>query len=552
MDKNNSIWMFKMLKHYINQVRSANLGQFNNLLKNNSYLILVLATYLIMGIILLPPYQYVINADGFSYVTIAQKYAHGDFNNAINGLWSPLISWLLSLLLLFDSSPEYSVYAFKILSLTIGLFTIIGIHLLSFRFELNIRIRKLILISSIPMVLFISLTKTTPDLLVLTFLLYYLYILFDSKYSDNILNGILCGVLGALGYFTKSYIFIFFPVHFILINLYNYLKIKENRSKILKNMLIGLTIFFIISSIWVGVISNKYGYFTTGTAAKYNYDLVGPNSQWHPMLYQGLFKPPNKSALSAWEDPTYHKMEPWNPFSSWNYFKYQLLVILDNSILFMWILILFSALSIPILLISFIYHIKKSNIRSDQIIVYSLLTILIYSIGFFPIIFELRYLLIDFVLLFLLGGYLLTMYYKENSKNRPVINLLIIILMISFIITPIMSLDDYFDQNKDLYDLTQTLKNDYNIKGNIAATEGFTGWEGSFFISYYLNSQYYGETYKSNPEDLKKELKENNIKYYLVWDRQDSKHIQLPFKEIIHGSISYPTGKVYLIVYSID
>lgn len=541
-----------MLRNDSNQIKPTRLFILN-FVKNNSFLILVLAIYLIVGIILFPHYQYVINADGFSYVTIAQKYAYGNFNNAINGLWSPFMSWLLSFLLLFNSSPEYSVYAFKILSLVIGLFTLIGIHLLSMRFEIDENIRKLILIFSIPMILFLSLVKTTPDLLLLTFILLYLYVIFNPNYSNNLFNIVLCGIIGSLAYLTKSYIFIFFPVHFTLINLYNYFKIDKNRTKLFKTLFIGLTTFFIISSIWVGLISDKYGYFTTGTAAEYNHDLVGPNSQWHPMMYKGLFKPPNKTALSAWEDPTFQKMESWNPFSSWKLFLYQLTLISDSFSLFIWILFIFSPLSIVILLISIKYCIKKpKNMKSNKVIIYSLMTIFIYTIGFFVVNFEPRYILIDYVLLFLLGGYLLTILYKNYLKKSILVNFLVMIVMFSFIASPVIYLNDNFDQNKDLYHLSQYLKNDYNIKGNTASNSGLIGWEKSHFISYYLNNQYYGGITENNVENLKKELNENNINYYLIWSSEKNNSAQLPFKESYSGSITYRKNTVYLKIYSIS
>lgn len=535
--------MLELMDHIFKLLQPMDLDKFNNFLRNNSYLILALATYMILGIILLPHYQYVINADGFSYVTIAQKYAHGDFSNAINGYWGPLISWLLSGLLFFNQSPEYAVQAFKVLSLVIGLFALMGIHLLSLRFQIDEKIRISILFASIPMILSVSLLRTTPDLLLLCFLLFYLYIIFDYRYSDNLLHIMLCGVLGGLAYFTKSFAFIFFPVHFISMNLFNYFKIRKNKIKLFKTLFIGLATFFIISSVWVGIISDKYGYLTFGTASEYNHDLLGPKQLNHPMIYQGLFKPPNKTALSAWEDLSYQKMESWNPLTSWEFFKFQLRIILNNFALFLLTITFFSLLSIPIMLFCIYYLIKSSNnLKYNLIIIYSLITILIYSIGYFSFILEFRYILIDYILLFLLGGHLLTIHDKKKA--------LAIILILSFIMTPIFYLSEGFNQNKDLYDLSQTLKKD-NMQGNIASTGGCIGFEESHFISFYLNSQYYGRTKGSNIEEIKKELKENDINYYILWYYQGVNDTQLPFKEKISGYV-LTNKKKYFRLYSID
>ncbi|OPY25588.1 MAG: hypothetical protein A4E27_00908 [Methanobacterium sp. PtaU1.Bin242] len=297
----------------------------------------------------------------------------------------------------------------------------------------------------------------------------------------------------------------------------------------------------------MGLISDKYGYLTFGTASEYNHDLIGPNLKGlHPMIYDELlFKPPNKTALSAWEDPSYHKLKSWNPLSSWGLFKYQLKIIFGNSLIFLLMITLFSALSIPILLISLVYLIRSSNnFKYRLILFYSLITILIYSMGFFPINFERRYIIIDFVLLFLLGGYLCTM----SNLNKA----FAIILIISFIIMPFASLYSGFNGNKDLYDLSQTLKNDYHVHGNIASTGGYIGWEDSHFISFYLNCQYYSGISENNVEKLKKELKNNDINYYLAWNKKGTDSINLPFKEIITGSKRVENGTEYLKVYYVS
>src|SRR5688500_8383328 len=43
--------------------------------------------------------RYPIDADGVSYLDIADAYMRGDWRNAINAYWSPLYSWILGLVL---------------------------------------------------------------------------------------------------------------------------------------------------------------------------------------------------------------------------------------------------------------------------------------------------------------------------------------------------------------------------------------------------------------------------------------------------------------------
>src|SRR4051812_42197638 len=72
--------------------------------------------------ILLFPYlrYYADNPDSFEYITIAQKYSSFNLHDAVNGYWSPLISWLLMIPMQF-ADP---VTAFKFLQVATGLFTL--------------------------------------------------------------------------------------------------------------------------------------------------------------------------------------------------------------------------------------------------------------------------------------------------------------------------------------------------------------------------------------------------------------------------------------------
>ncbi len=119
-------------------------------LKFDFRLALVLIIYLILGIFLIKYYRYQINPDGISYISIAQKYLNGDFTNAINGYWGPLISWLLMPFLYWGVEP---LLAAKVLNLIIGLITIMALCGLSHRFPMSGSIRTVVLFSAIPVVL---------------------------------------------------------------------------------------------------------------------------------------------------------------------------------------------------------------------------------------------------------------------------------------------------------------------------------------------------------------------------------------------------------------
>ncbi|MGF7118690.1 hypothetical protein J2749_001703 [Methanobacterium oryzae] len=495
-----------------------------------------------MCIFLLKYFQYPINSDGISYISIAQIYAHGSLIEAINGYWGPLISWIMFPFLFLDLSPLNTLFIGEIISLIIGFFTLIGIRQLSYKFEMKEEIRTIILFSMVPIILYFWLRAISPDLLIICFLIFYLNIIFSSNYYSNIYNGLFCGILGSLAYLSKSYAFPFFLVHFILFNLLHYWRFisKKEKRKVLKNLLLGLTIFFIISGLWIGIISNKYSEITIGTSGEYNQDLVGPGSKGHPVFFQGLIKPSSNSAISAWEDPSYIKTNSWSPLNSWNNFNYQIDLIRKNIQDTLDIFVSFSYLSLIIILTYFLLFIRssKNKILKGHIL-YPLLTIGLYSAGYFLIWVEDRYLWIIYILLFLMGGVLLSKLFEYDFFNKEVRYTVIVFFVWSFLVTPAFSLTHTVENDIDtegVYDLSQTLKMQYGIQGNIASNDE---WQKSLYISFYLNSKYYGQV-KSNitNSELKSELESNNIDYYFVWG-DDNSNLDLlsNYKEITKGNI---------------
>ena len=58
--------------------------------------ILPLFLYVLLWICFLSLYQFNIDPDTAACLQIADDYAHGQFWNAVNGLWSPLQCWLVA------------------------------------------------------------------------------------------------------------------------------------------------------------------------------------------------------------------------------------------------------------------------------------------------------------------------------------------------------------------------------------------------------------------------------------------------------------------------
>jgi len=541
-------------------------GKNNTIFNLNSSLPILLGVLIVYFALTATVYQHArFTADSTLYINIAQKYLNGNLKDAINGYWGPMLSWLLIPFLYFGSSHVFAVNA---LDLIIGVFTIFGVWLLSYRFGISEKIRGVILISLLPIVLFISLIEPF-DFLLFCLIVYYLVIIFKDEYPSKIYNAVFCGILGAFAYFTKSYAFPFFIAHFTLMNIAHYIRCAEKKDKrnVLRNAIAGIVIFLIICSPWILLISNKYNHFTISNMGKGNFANKAPGLPWTgkgfefggPVFYEGFFAPPNETAISVWENPSYiwEGRESWSPLDSFDNFKYFIKHCIKNLIEGMRIYQSFSRLSIAIIfayILLIIPPFNKQMLRGD--ILYPFFTLVLYTGGYVPFHFEARYLWLVNILLLLMGGYVVNLLLKNeffNSNSRK--NILIFLFALSFIITPLKSFAQAGKNNinNEMYVLGMELKSKYNIQGNIASNrEGgaistHEAWHKTFRLAYWLNSKYYGQARESiSDEELESELKKYDIDYYFFWGEPGNVPQFLSYyRELTNGEI--PNLRIYLL-----
>ena len=512
----------------------------------------LLLVYCCLGILLFPLYQFQIDPDGVSYLNIAHLYASGDFHDAINGFWGPLISWLLVPFLLAKFQP---LLANKILSLIIGVFTLLAIRKLSYRFALNEQGRLLISLAAIPMLLsctYIGLAGA--DQLFLCISLYYLYYIFDTDYRTKTAHGFIIGCLGALLFLSKSYGFYFFIAHFSLFTFIYYLvnKTHQERKNILLKYFFGLTIFIVISGVWIYSISNKYQHFTISTSGEYDMlvDSLGSNIQ--PIAYQGLLTLPYPTAVSAWDDPSHLTIEYEKSPRLFDWITYQMVHIGENVVQTLHYFELFSIFSIVIVLILVIYAIRHFGTRlrkaeegipnpggrawrrqlqynwglDDRKLnisaYYALITMLLYTVGFELLHIEDRFLWLDAILLLLLCAYYVFDFVRSTKLRR----VLFYLVFLSFWLYPVSLLILHVNQDRDIYMTANQLQATYHLKGNFASNndEGpinssTISWNLTLLYAYFLDSKYYGAAQLNiTDEELQKELGKYHIDYYFVWN----------------------------------
>ncbi|MCZ3367195.1 MULTISPECIES: hypothetical protein [Methanobacterium] len=508
----------------------------NVALRSNKSLITALMTFLLLGIILIRYYQYQLNPDGLVYIKIAKIYLMGDYGNAISAYWSPLISWLLIPFLVYGINPVYVLFSTKVLALIIGFFTLLGIGKLSYKFEMNNTIRTVILFSAVPVVLYFAYSVITPDLLLVCILVYYFNIIFDSEYPNKLSNGLLCGLLGALAYLSKSYAFPFFIAHFTLFNIIHYFKNIQNRKKVLKNLFIGFAVFFVISGIWIGLISQKEGEITYSTSGEFNHNLVGPESKgWGMTHYLGEVTSDGSLTPSA-------DVKSWSPFESWSNFKHQLKLIYTNTIDTISIYKSFSYFSLIILFVYLMFFLKpfKKILKDNRI--YPILTVIIFSVGYLPILVEERYLWAVYILLFLMGGYLVNELFKHSFFTTRRKSIILLVFALSFIWMPVSFLSENINLDKEIYNMANFIEDQYSIHGNIAVNQDNKKIAVTY-LSYYLGTTYLGQTNNTSSSQLQEQLKKYNVDFYIVWG--DNNSVLNGYAEVTNGKIN--ALKIYSI-----
>jgi len=395
------------------------------------------------GIAFVFPYLrfYVDNPDTISYITIARKYAHADFPNAVNGYWSPLISWMLALLMKLQRDE---IITFKLLQILIGWFALYHFVKLAHSFIHSSGVRVIVSLAFIPFLLSYSLLNLTPDLLFLSAILLYLRSVSEKEFFNHRHFGLIAGVLGVLMYFSKAFGFWFFLVHFTILSLKNILQTKEYAFKrhLRKNYFQAMVCFIGIASIWIYLVSYKYGHFTISENASFNLSrevAAGPGEQNKlPVLSGGLYQPVNTTAVNAWEDPGFLTVTPLHPLSVAADMKLYREVLKRNLLtIYYFDFRRQTGIVFFILLVAFLFSRKRKKILTDDYLFSLFFAILIVYSGFALILVHTRYVWICTILMLLLTCRLLEELLWQSKSQKLIAKILFVCFVLLSIKRPV-------------------------------------------------------------------------------------------------------------------
>lgn len=542
---------------------------------------LVFLLYLAAGVVLIHFLRfYVDGIDMLNYITVSEKYVNGNFYDAINDYWSPMIPWLLIPFISFGVDP---FFAFHILQLLIGLFTIkVCIELLE-PIRINQWMKHLLRFSFIPLILSYGQLYGSPDLLFLTVLLYYLKTLISENYSGDHTYGLKAGTLGGLLFLTKAFGFPFFIFHFTIVNgIYWFRNRNGNGRKIIvRNFIGGFSMFILIAGIWVACMSWKNEAFTISGSGKYNFALVGPEYCFRPECYlchpaheQGLFNPANATAVNSTESPSLFHIHTWSPFASNDNFSHWLKVIRTN----MESVYYFDfrrQIGIVLLITFLIFIITSGKLRALPFPAFILfVSCILYDLGYIFVIVNHRYIWMNTIIFILLFGFLLESLSFKNKRiyivgtvlffgfvfflvKRPVKELFLlkdrdssIKEMADLTLHPLNTIRHSVAPHIHLFKLISALKERQDMIGRIAnqkraLTEDY---KNTAIISYYLGNKHYGElTDAIIQREGYTQLRDFNIDLYYSWrnlTNVDMTFIRPPvYTDTISGLYIYRVSK---------
>lgn len=499
---------------------------------------IVLTGYMVLGFMLMNLYAHQMTTDSPSYISIAQKYAQGHFHDAINWVWSPLISWLLAPFVLMGIHP---LDAIKIIGLMTGMAGLLACRQISREFGIPDKIQILLLIALIPMFYAFTLTNPNPDFLVAVILLFYVRRVLSEDYGKSAKEGLCCGSLGALAYFAKAYAFPFFILHFTLMNICRFYGTAEPelRKRVWRSFGSGMLTFIFIASPWIYALYEKYDQLTFSTIGSYNFQLVN-NEPGFSLLYSGFSAPTNPTAISAWEDPTRMVEGRWKPLDLPRTIQNTLSRICANVLETLEAYQAGSLFSATIILFAMgsLIGIDRRELLGNKVFL-AVLTIIIHPLGYLPLLADRRYLYLGILLIFVLGAYLLNRYpFSTNQRKIAAIT----ILSLSFALTPVRDLRACLFMNQEVYDLSVVLE-EMGVGGNVGSNGNY---DQSLFVTYFISTnreaKYLGI---SPPEVTSRQLAidfgKYGIDYYLCWKDHpchlDSGHPEIAGPGLKHLSV---------------
>jgi hypothetical protein len=468
---------------------------------------------------------YLLDSDGVAYLTIARRVAEGHYVESINGLWSPLNSWLL---VPFIQKGMNAWEVAKVMNVVFGGIVIGLSNFLFIRFRLGTWSRFCLLLSLAIVMAHNVYFQMFGDVLQLIFVLIYLLVLWSEHFINSYWKTFLCAAIMGIGFYAKAYSLVFFLFHFAISLYWFYKTNRTELAKAIRLYAFGVFTIFLFILPWTFALHKKYGEWSvTGHAGKLNMSWQLNSGKSFRQDIKLLIPPVYSDSPSFWEDPYPSQQHLSTPFSSPKYFIKWMARITHTTLVAVACFNEISFLSIAILLTAlYVFFFRKKTEENKDIqfeLQLLILTILVLPLGYLMMHIETRYIWLTVFLLMIAGALLL-----ERMKNslRPAYYVVsIILLAFSFIVFPVFNMENLKYKNKDLFERATELSTaGMNGKFTSNVTDAGRMWVVAYLTH---NSFYTIERADYTVEELISEMKRYDVKYYLFESENNKTDISL-------------------------
>lgn len=505
-------------------------------------LIVILFAYIIFASIFGFAYRYAMNPDGISELRLAGYIAEGHFQQSVTSTWSPLITWIMALFIYFGFD---GLTAARISIALCGVGLILCSWLLALRFHLSQNMRFISVLIAALLISFWTIQYISGDVLFAALLILLFYLITNPGILEKKMFPFYCGIVGGFSYLAHHYAFPFFIVYFpfqlILRGYFSRDKERFPWKKVFISWAVGIAGFIIITSIWIGLVSAKYGHLTISSKGGIAHSRMGPTDidRSFPYFYGGLNKPNNAYSIHIFEDPSGLKFKTWSPFESKEYFLHQLKVIKENidymldhfirqSPFFTYAFVI-----CVLVLITIALFVIKMNNNKKFLYAWFILTFSIYSSGFLLLIARSPRRFYALMVLFL---FLSVLFFEElrsilgdmiSERKKKLLTVYFLIIIVSaFALKPGIQLlrsvrnviaDEQVNPYKEIAEQIKTIQ----FPAPYAIIRTSQKQHTDYYLAYFIGKYLLGRPISIDVEDLTKELKEADAKSLLVFDNPE-------------------------------
>jgi hypothetical protein len=280
--------------------------------------------YLVAYLVFYSHFRHYFIPDALYYADTADAILNGRWTGAVNGYWSPMLSWLLVPVKLIVKD---SIISLHIVNFCCGLVILVQVNkLLQFLFNRTDFSVQLLTATLAPVVAGWCAVYLTADPLFTALLLWYFRWCLQKKYLSHPLQ---TGLLGAFLYFAKPYGFFFFIVHLAAAYLFAQ---KVNKKHIL-SFLKAISAFLCCAVVWIALLFARYHRPVLATSGAYNHAIMQSGRIVHPCDSMKLIVPNKPYYRSSWNEVTEHvNYKDWSLLGSSHNIQLQANIVTHNVI----------------------------------------------------------------------------------------------------------------------------------------------------------------------------------------------------------------------------